>query len=66
MRNKREYAPDVQPLPQILSVRHRRPTFRQKKKVNKTSLMFTPITSKIKHVETNERRGYSDPITLLS
>lgn len=36
------------------------------KKVNKTSLMFTPITSKIKHVKTNERRGCSNPTTLLS
>lgn len=35
-------------------------------KVNKTPLMFTPITSKIKHVKTNERRGCSNPITLLS
>lgn len=35
-------------------------------KVNKTSLMFTPITSKIKHVKTNERRGCSNPTTLLS
>lgn len=36
------------------------------KKVNKTSLMFTPTTSKIKHVKTNERRGCSNPTTLLS
>ncbi len=35
-------------------------------KVNKTSLMFTPITSKIKHVKTNERRGCSNPTALLS
>lgn len=35
-------------------------------KVNKTSLMFTPITPKIKHVKTNERRGCSNPTTLLS
>lgn len=35
-------------------------------KVNKTPLMFTPITSKIEHVKTNERRGYSNPTTLLS
>lgn len=35
-------------------------------KVNKTPLMFTPITSKIKHIKTNERRGCSNPITLLS
>lgn len=35
-------------------------------KVNKTSLMFTPITSKIKHVKTNERRGCSNPTSLLS
>lgn len=36
------------------------------KKVNKMSLMFTPITSKIKHVKTNERRSCSNPTTLLS
>lgn len=35
-------------------------------KVNKTPLMFTPTTSKIKHVKTNERRGCSNPTTLLS
>ena len=35
-------------------------------KVNKMSLMFTPITSKIKHVKTNERRGCSNPTNLLS
>ena len=35
-------------------------------KVNKTPLMFTPITSKIKHVKTNERRGCSNLTTLLS
>lgn len=35
-------------------------------KVNKSTLMFTPTTSKIKHVKTNERRGCSNPITLLS
>ena len=29
-------------------------------KVNKTSLMFTPTASKIKHVKTNERRGCSN------
>lgn len=36
------------------------------KKVNKMSLMFTPITSKIKHVKTNELRGCSNPTILLS
>ena len=35
-------------------------------KVNKSTLMFTPTASKIKHVKTNERRGCSNPITLLS
>lgn len=35
-------------------------------KVNKTPLMFTPITSKIKHVKTNEHRGCSNLTTLLS
>lgn len=35
-------------------------------KVNKSTLMFTPITSKIKHVKTNERRGCSNPTALLS
>lgn len=35
-------------------------------KVNKAPLMFRPITSKIKHVKANERRGCSNPTTLLS
>lgn len=35
-------------------------------KVNKTPLMFTPTTSKIKHVKTNERRSCSNPTSLLS
>lgn len=51
------------PLLRVLFFRTHTPLF---EKVNKTSLMFMPITSKIKHVKTNERRGCSNPTILLS
>lgn len=51
------------PLFKVLFLRAQTSVF---EKVNKTSLMFTPITSKIKHVKTNERRGCSNLTTLLS
>ena len=51
------------PLFKVLFLRAHTSVF---EKVNKTPLMFTPTTSKIKHVKTNERRGCSNPTALLS